>query len=122
MEIVKNERSKILAQKIKHLRKINKLSQEEFAKKIGVTKSAIGHWELGTREISYTYLEKIANFFNVSISYLLGERESKNENEIIEYFLTELEKTEFINNGELNKDMVNQLIEMVKFIDNVKNN
>jgi len=120
MEIVKNERSLILAKRLKYLRQINNLTQDQLAQNIGLTASAIAHWEVGKREISYSKLEKFAEYFNVSISYLLGERELKNENETIDYFLKELEQTNFVHNGELNDNMVKQLIEMIKFIDNVK--
>lgn len=55
------------------LRKENHLTQEEFAKKIGYTRTAISAWEIGRNEPSNSDTVKIADFFNVSTDYLLGK-------------------------------------------------
>lgn len=44
-------------------------SQEEFAKKLGVTRGAVGNWELG-KGISRENLQKIALTFNASFEWL----------------------------------------------------
>ena len=54
------------------LRKERKLTQAELAKALNVTQSAIGNWELGKREPDYTTLAQIADFYHVTIDYLLG--------------------------------------------------
>lgn len=55
------------------LRKENHLTQEEFAKKIGYTRTAISAWEIGRNEPSNSDTVKIADFFNVSTDFLLGK-------------------------------------------------
>ena len=43
---------------------------------IGVAESTMSLYENGKREPSHDTLQKLANFFNVSIDYLLGRSES----------------------------------------------
>ncbi len=54
------------------LRKERKLTQAELAKALNVTQAAIGNWELGKREPDNKTLSDIADFFHVSIDYLVG--------------------------------------------------
>ncbi|ARU13935.1 DNA binding protein [Streptococcus phage P7574] len=58
--------------RIKQLRKERKLSIVELAEKIGVTKLTILNWEHGTHEIKGSNAKKLAEYFNVSVPYLLG--------------------------------------------------
>jgi transcriptional regulator with XRE-family HTH domain len=57
-------------ERIKTLRKKIKLTQSEFAKKIGVTESAICNYENGKRAISEQTLRSISREFNVNIVWL----------------------------------------------------
>ena len=58
---------------IKQLRLQKGLTQEELGKVIGVQKSAIRKYESGAVEnIKRTSIKKLADFFNVSPSYLMG--------------------------------------------------
>lgn len=58
--------------RLKELRKQKKLTIVELAEKIRVTKLAILSWEHGTSEIKGSNAKKLAEYFNVSIPYLLG--------------------------------------------------
>ena len=61
----------MLSETIKQIRRRNYLSQAQFAKKLGVSQSAISQWENDlTRPNSYQ-LEAISTAFNVSIDELL---------------------------------------------------
>lgn len=60
------------AYKLKALRDLRGWSQDELAKRLGVTRSAIGNWEQGTREPDFEALESIADVFNCTICYLVG--------------------------------------------------
>lgn len=66
-----------LGEKISNLRKKHKLTQEQFSKKIGITRSALAKYETNKAEPDITTLTKIANFFDVSIDYLLGREETE---------------------------------------------
>jgi transcriptional regulator with XRE-family HTH domain len=56
----------------KELRLSVGLSQDEMAKKLGVSRSTIGMYETGARKPDSEMLEKIADMFNIDIDYLLG--------------------------------------------------
>ena len=66
-----------LANKLKHLRTQNRLTQEQLAQKLGVTKSVVSAYETGVRMPSYSVLVTLARIFHVSTDYLLGV-ENKN--------------------------------------------
>lgn len=61
---------------LKQLRNKRGLSQAELAEKLGFSTGLIGMYESGKRKPSYEALEIIADFFNISIDYLMG-KESK---------------------------------------------
>jgi transcriptional regulator with XRE-family HTH domain len=54
------------------LREKNGLTQEELSAKLGISRAALSHYETNRREPDYNTLQKIADFFEVSIDYLLG--------------------------------------------------
>ena len=60
------------ALRLKQLRTKKQLSQEELAKELGVSKSAIGMYERGKRTPPYESLEEIADYFNVDMDFLMG--------------------------------------------------
>lgn len=71
--------------KIKELRKKKKLTQEELAQKINVTKLTISRWERGERVPKSDKAQQLADFFGVSVDYLLGD-----DNTLINRFNAEL--------------------------------
>ncbi len=58
--------------KIKELRKINKKTQKDIAKITGYKQTLISKWENNIREPDIRTLIKLANYFNVSVDYLIG--------------------------------------------------
>lgn len=67
-----------IAEKIKDLRKKNKLSQEQFAKRVGISRSNISKWESGQIVPSIEMLQVIANSFEKDISYFV-QKENNNK-------------------------------------------
>lgn len=63
--------------KIKEIREDKNLSQQEVAKAIETSQTNIARWENGKNEPSYLQLVKLANFFNCSIDYLVGNDETE---------------------------------------------
>ena len=61
--------------RLKELRESRGLSQYSFADVFGVSQSTVGNWEAGKREPNFDTMQRLANFFGVSVDYLLG-RES----------------------------------------------
>ena len=59
--------------KIKYLRTLNNMSQEELGKRIGVQRAAINKYEKGSvTNIPIATIEKLAQIFDVSPTYLVG--------------------------------------------------
>lgn len=63
----------------KKLRIQNKYTQEDIANKFDMTKTGISYWENGKSEPSLEVIEKLAELFNVSIDYLLGNSNTEND-------------------------------------------
>lgn len=63
--------TKAFADTIKKLRTSSGLSQSQLAKKIGVSRSAISMWELGTRLPDVAMLYRLAECLNVDMQALL---------------------------------------------------
>lgn len=61
-----------IAQKIIDLRKEKGDTQNELAKKIGTTNKVVWTYEKGRCEPSIDLLIKLADYFNVSVDYLIG--------------------------------------------------
>ena len=62
----------MFAQRLKELRLEMGLTQAELAKESGLRQSHISSWESGLRMPLPDGLLKLANFFNCSVDYLLG--------------------------------------------------
>ncbi len=67
----------IFAKRLAELRKEYNLSQNALASKLGYSRGQIGNYELGSREPDFSTLIKIADFFNVSIDYLIGKTNTR---------------------------------------------
>ena len=70
--------------RIKKLREEKDLKQEQLAKILSISPSAIGMYERDEREPNDELTLKIADFFNVSTDYLLGKSDIRNPEETIE--------------------------------------
>lgn len=69
---------------IKKLRIENKLTQKEFAEKLGVTYQAVSKWENGKNMPDIMLLKEISNIFNIDIDELLtGKKKNNNRNILI---------------------------------------
>lgn len=62
----------MLSKRLKELRMNNGLKQSDLAKLLSISTSRYGQYETGRRSPDYKLLIQIANFYNVSIDYLLG--------------------------------------------------
>ncbi len=61
----------MIAEKIRELREVNKMTQSELARKLNITRSSVNAWEMGISVPSTTYLVELANLFKVSTDYIL---------------------------------------------------
>ena len=63
--------------RLKKLRKERKISQLKLALDLNMNQNSISRYENMERQADYETLIKIAEYFDVSIDYLLGRTENK---------------------------------------------
>lgn len=68
-----------IAKSILEIRQDNKLSQEQFAEKIGVTRQAVSRWEMGISVPNINTLILISEKFGVSVDTILKEKDDVNK-------------------------------------------
>ncbi len=62
--------------KLRQIRKDKKISQLKLALDLNTSQNTISRYETGEREPGINELIKIADYFNVSIDYLLGRTDN----------------------------------------------
>ena len=62
----------LFVNKLKELRKQANLTQQQLGEKLGVAKNTVSYWESGISQPSLEIIKEIANQFQVTIDYLLG--------------------------------------------------
>lgn len=78
-----------VGKRIETLRKSKKISQEDLAEKVGVSRMTVYKWESGTSVPNYANMQALACALETTVSFLAGEtpfeyteEESKGENEV----------------------------------------
>lgn len=66
--------------RLKELRKKKGISQQRLATDLNTTQNTISRYETGEREPGIDDLTKIADYFKVSVDYLLGRTDNPNMN------------------------------------------
>lgn len=61
--------------RLKELRKEKKLSQREIAQEMSISEKTLSRWENGESQIKPEKAQQLADFFGVSVGYLLGYSE-----------------------------------------------
>jgi len=78
--------------RLRELREDKRVTQNEVAKYLTISRSAYAHYESGDRQMNYEMLFLLADYYSVSIDYLLGRYEenpmpvNKKETRIIEVY------------------------------------
>ena len=96
--------------RIKELREKKGLSQDKLAKQLAVNLRTLQRWENDETAIRKKNAKKLADYFDVSESYLLGYSDIKNLKEMEHHFLPE----EHIEANEEERQKIYQLIEEEK--------
>jgi len=92
--------------RLKELRKDKNKSQKEIAELLEVNEKTISRWEKGERPIKTDKAQQLADYFGVSVGFLLGNDEVPKEfiEELelqLDHVLTQTEKEDLENNPEL---------------------
>ncbi|MBQ8426295.1 MAG: helix-turn-helix transcriptional regulator [Clostridia bacterium] len=61
---------------IKELRTDKGISQKQLADVIGVGQATVSEWERSVNEPKASYIEKLADYFNISTDYLFGRNDT----------------------------------------------
>ena len=77
--------------RLKELRESSFPSQRAFAQIFGVASSTVGMWESGKREPDYATTIKLADFFNVTVGYLIGHENEKKPATVVGDELSKME-------------------------------
>ncbi len=119
-------------ERLKLLREDKDLKQEDIAKIMNVDRSTVGKWESSPSKPDYEKLIKLADYFNVSVDYLLGRTNIKEKSDQISNALEgDKELSEFWNELREREDLqllfkqtknlspkgINQVIRIIKAIE-----
>ena len=101
---------------LKNMRKKKGVTQEALAKALGVTSASIGNYEQGTRMPRNQILQKIANYFNVSVDYLLENEKILSSNSELYYsYSTQKNKLiDLIESTDIPEEKIKLLINIVE--------
>lgn len=95
----------LIGERIKELRETKKITQNEFAAALNLSKQTISNYETGAREPNLSLTITIAEYFDVTTDYLLGR--------------TEIQNTEAWNYCKDNKKLftiLNHMLKIIKFL------
>ena len=68
----------MIGERLKELRKLNNLSQEQVAKELNITRQAISKWETDKTMPDIENIILLSKLYNVSLESIMGEEEEKN--------------------------------------------
>ena len=102
----------ILSERIKMLREEIPLTQFQLAEKLQITTSSISQYESGDRVPSDDVKIKLANFFDVSLDFLMGLSDIRNP--YVFFTLSEYFKS-------LTEEEINEVIKYTMFIKKFRN-
>lgn len=110
--------NKVFAERIKKLRIEKKLTQQELGNKFGLTSTGVSYWESGKAIPNMDMINKLSDFFGVTIDFLIGKNKIDENDEGMILF----RKAEQVNPNEKKKmyDIINSTIDV--FLNNNNNN
>jgi transcriptional regulator with XRE-family HTH domain len=125
-------------ERLKELRLEKGLLQKDIADYLNITRPTVAHYENGTRKPDHEILEKLATFFDVTIDYLLGRTNIRNEEtvqniknaiddnpELLELWnrLVQREDLQYMfeQTKRLTPESIRKIIEVIKLIEDEEN-
>ncbi len=99
-------------ERLRFLREERSISQRQLSNDLGLSNSMIHFYESGEKEPSITITQKIADYFGVSIDYLVGREKGDGLPQFIKQKLGKLENIEA-------KDLKSQLKDIAKKLNDI---
>ncbi|MFE4896607.1 helix-turn-helix domain-containing protein [Peribacillus butanolivorans] len=107
----------MLGARLKKLRSKQGLSQEELSKILGLTRGTYAHYEINKRQPDYDTLKKIADFFDVTLDYLItGNEKNISPDEMWQEFLNPKTQIFFKDLQNAPEEKIEELIRFWEFI------
>ena len=103
------------SEKLKKLRKEKKVTQEQLAQIIGVERSSIGKYETGTQP-STDIMKRIADYFGVTVDYLLGREEITKDNRHTAPDYSDVKVALFGGDGEVTDEMWDEVKQFADYV------
>lgn len=101
--------------RVGELRKKRNLTQKQLADIMGIDQTAISNWERGKVLPDNANLLKLANFFNVSLDYLLGRSQTDNV-----HLALSTSDIDLITYAAHNGLTIDDLMEFIDFVNKIK--
>lgn len=98
------------AQRVKQLRKNKHLTGEQLGNILGITKTGISYWENGRSVPDNEMLLKLADFFDVSIDYLLGKTDIETKIDKSSYYGDYDEVVEYLKDNPEHLDVYKRIL------------
>lgn len=98
------------AQRVKQLRKQKHLTGEQLGNILGITKTGISYWENGKSVPDNEMLLKLADFFDVSIDYLLGNTDIETKIDKSTYYGDYDEVVEYLKDNPEHLDVYKRIL------------
>jgi transcriptional regulator with XRE-family HTH domain len=93
-------------ERLKRERKRTGLTQTEFGKKFNLSKQAISTYESGARTPNADLLKAFANFFDVSVDFLLCETNVRHHTDTLAFHTT----------GDLTEEELEEVMKYIEFL------
>lgn len=75
---------KQIGNKLKSLREENQLSVDDLASALGFAKTVIWGYESGKKQVSISHLELLADYYKVSVDFLLERDQASNKLDMLQ--------------------------------------
>lgn len=103
-EDIRQRCSDSISKWIKNIRDCYNANQDEFANRVGMSRSSIAQWEAGLRIPTVAQYMRLSDWFGVTVNFLLGI-----DDDTIDYNSNEYDRREQLNKClSLNLDMFNE--------------
>lgn len=106
-------RKKLIGSRIREERKLNNLSQDELAEKLGMKRANISNYEAGRTVPPGSALLEMSKIFSVTTDYLLGLSNDANTSIPVDENLMQIQRAKR-KLDEKEQSRMNQMLEMVK--------
>lgn len=100
------------SKRLKFLRNEKRMSQEELAKLLDVSRTSVTNYELGRNEASSQVLNKLSEIFNCSIDYLLGKTDIRTSEQTETSWLSEF-MDKYVPPSEKQKQQIKEIVDVI---------